>query len=416
MERNFHTSGKKCLIPSQGAEMKTPSCFWHWSAHNVRALTAIAIVGSIAIYLLVSITSGSINLRFDDNCRASPFDGAVCQTANIAAWLAGSIWYACVLSQIIKDALITRCAGLSIIWAWLNFTAATANAFAVFAFDMPLFSRVMSVYMPALNAAVLGQLFYFRVLLCEDRHGDVTFPIRWWVTCSAIWIAIVLCGFLLRAGRESLLDLYSWTAIAMWSIEGFFQIAVNFRRGTCDGQSYPALALTALGKSMDISVQWLLLMPGRYLLLAYCSSACGFLNVLQALWYADRKTWWKQFLIIIATTYLIAMLYGFLSYVLILAPFESQLHSEWIRTDHVRWYFVPFPFVVSTIAMSGWFRRRHAQQTTNCQKLNFLDLTSNHVREKSADPIRQRFSLKNNSPDEEQVHLNDNQWCEDAFK
>ncbi len=84
--------------------------------------------------------------------------------------------------------------------------------------------------------------------------------------------------------NEITTDIFSWCAIALWSIEGVFQVFINFRRDSCEGQSSPALVLMVLGKSCDIVVQWTLQMPSRYLFLAYFSSANGLLNALQALY------------------------------------------------------------------------------------------------------------------------------------
>ena len=127
-------------------------------------------------------------------------------------------------------------------------------------------------------------------------------------------------------------------------------------------------------------MQWLLVMPSRYLLLAYFSSSAGFINALQALYmnYYDvdnletryrstatckgcRSSLSPLLVPWLAAFYLVAMLVLFMPYLIVFAPFhdnESAGNQDWIRNDHLRWYMLLAPVTVTTIAFLG-SRRYH---------------------------------------------------------
>ncbi len=58
----------------------------------------------------------------------------------------------------------------------------------------------------------------------------------------------------------------------------------------------------------------------------------------------------------LAAAYLVAMLYVFMSYLIVFAPFhddDSAANEDWIRNDHIRWYMLFALVTVTAIAFLG---------------------------------------------------------------
>jgi hypothetical protein len=312
------------------------------------AVVSISILG----YIILSLVSNSVNLNFDDNCR-DDMPRQLCKLGNIFGWLSGSLWYSCILAQLIKDAMITHCNGLSVIWAWLNFVAATLNCFAVFSYSLPMFSKVMAVYMPVLEAIVLAQIYFYRRKVNPAVHGDVSLTAGHWCVCSLIWTVAIVIGMMKQGPFLS--EVYSWLAVIIWSFEGFFQIYVNLRRDSCDGQSFVSLWLMVVGKTSDLMIQTFLRMPSKYLLLAYFSSSVGYLNALQAVLMTKRhKMAWLR---LSGILYLSFALVFVMPAILVFAPFEAQ-DSDWIRSPDIRWHWLVAPLCLAGVTCFALSRKR----------------------------------------------------------
>ncbi|KDO17824.1 hypothetical protein SPRG_16400, partial [Saprolegnia parasitica CBS 223.65] len=53
-----------------------------------------------------------------------------CYVGTTLGWLASGVWTACLVAQLLKDEFYSKCRGLSILWAWMNLTAASLNGLA----------------------------------------------------------------------------------------------------------------------------------------------------------------------------------------------------------------------------------------------------------------------------------------------
>ncbi|KDO16729.1 hypothetical protein SPRG_17780 [Saprolegnia parasitica CBS 223.65] len=258
----------------------------------------------------------------------------------------------------------------------MNLTAASLNGLAVFYWGLPLFVRAVGVAMPLLECLVLHQLYRFRAVdrtppgtsllpppLDATRHGDVVFTQRMWHSAISLYVVLMTLGVLsychvLPIGL--LLDGGIWLAIAFWSCEGFLQMHVNWAIATCEGQSYFALGLTFFGKLCDFTVQATLTMPGRYLLLAYFSTAAGLLNVAQCVFMLSQRAtssrWPAYGLLLFIALYLT----GFMTYVMVAAPFpiDATAPDAWVHAAAPRWVALLGPLVVALAASAGYVLAR----------------------------------------------------------
>ena len=65
----------------------------------------------------------------------------------------------------------------------------------------------------------------------------------------------------------------------------YFQIILNMRRRTTDGQSTLSVVITLVGKTTDFLANYLLLLPARYVVMTYFSCTLAFINGIQVIFY-----------------------------------------------------------------------------------------------------------------------------------
>ncbi|KAF0697185.1 Aste57867_12105 [Aphanomyces stellatus] len=335
---------------------------------HLTPITLVVVVCTVGLLLVGSYLAGAVSFECHDFANTAILPApSNCYVGNTLGWVASAVWTACLLAQLLKDEFFSTCRGLSIVWAWMNFTAASLNCLAVFYWRLPLFVRALAVVMPVLEAVVLHQLFRFRasdrmaptmtLLPCNDddedesadhrRHGDLVFTSRMWAGAAALWFVLFVLGVLSCLEvlpSILLLDAGTWLAILFWSCEGFIQMYVNWTIETCQGQSYSTLT-----------------MPGRYLFLAYFSTAAGLLNVVQCVYMLTQNA--PRPVQLAAHTLLLAIgvYLGFMTYVVIGAPFpiDATAPDAWLHAAAPRHVALLGPVVVLAAAIGGyWFAHR----------------------------------------------------------
>ena len=83
----------------------------------------------------------------------------------------------------------------------------------------------------------------------------------------------------LRGRTDTTISLLKWFFIV------YFQIILNMRRRTTDGQSTLSVVITLVGKTTDFLANYLLLLPARYVVMTYFSCTLAFINGIQVIFY-----------------------------------------------------------------------------------------------------------------------------------
>ncbi|PFX15997.1 hypothetical protein AWC38_SpisGene19759 [Stylophora pistillata] len=208
-----------------------------------------------------------------DNCRET-WPKAVCAFANVCGYISCIIWLVVLVPQIWKNRKRRSVEGLSILWATANFTASLVNGFFAFSVSLPVYIRVLAVYMPILEFAILVQFWLY------SKHA-LRMKLSYPVVCFLIWIAVIMLELFVADAAENV----QWLAIVLWSIELFPQIILNMRLRTTDGQSPVSVELTLVGKTTDFLATYLLLLPLQNVVMIYFSSTTAFINGIQVIWY-----------------------------------------------------------------------------------------------------------------------------------
>ena len=224
------------------------------------------------------------------NCVAG-WPAWVCGLGNGASYCSMALWFLVLLPQLLRNQRRRAVAGLNPLWALANFTASLCNAFFVFSLSppLPLGNRVMAVYMPVLEGAMLLQfLAWWRPSSAAGGGSGVGDGVGrptavWGVVfgACAVWAAVVAVALLVPGGPAVL----AWAAIALWSVETFPQLFTNLRHPTAAaaGQSLLSVAVTCVGKTSDSLNAYLLVMPTQYRVLAWFSGASAWINALHVM-------------------------------------------------------------------------------------------------------------------------------------
>ena len=64
-----------------------------------------------------------------------------------------------------------------------------------------------------------------------------------------------------------------------------FQIYLNMRLRSTDGQSTLSVVITLVGKTLDFLPNYLLLLPAQYVVMTYFSCTMAFINGIQVIFY-----------------------------------------------------------------------------------------------------------------------------------
>ena len=153
----------------------------------------------------------TINLLYE-NCRKT-WPKAWCAFANVCGYISCLIWLFVLFPQICKNRKRGSVEGLSILWATANFTASLANVFFAFSVALPVYIRILAVYMPILEFSILLQFW------CYSKH-TMRMKLSYGAVCVLIWIAVISLDLSVADAAEKV----QWLAIVLWSIESFPQV------------------------------------------------------------------------------------------------------------------------------------------------------------------------------------------------
>ena len=153
----------------------------------------------------------TINLLYE-NCRKT-WPKTWCAFANVCGYISCAIWLFVLFPQICKNRKRGSVEGLSILWATANFTASLANVFFAFSVALPVYIRILAVYMPILEFSILLQFW------CYSKH-TMLMKLSYGAVCVLIWIAVISLDLSVANAAEKV----QWLAIVLWSIESFPQV------------------------------------------------------------------------------------------------------------------------------------------------------------------------------------------------
>ncbi|KAF9091106.1 hypothetical protein BGX29_011131 [Mortierella sp. GBA35] len=215
-----------------------------------------------------------------ENCDPNLPEG-LCVLANVCGYISNAIWFLVLLPQLIKNYRRQSTVGLSFIWASCNFTASLVNLFFILQIDVPLFTRISGWYMPILEAGMLLQFAaYSKVALNRKVLLAVV---------SLCVYSTVIALETTDAFGEGTASKMVWISIVLWSVETYFQVVLNMRRRSVEGQSYISLGLAFVGKTTDVIMQFTLLMPMQYIYMTYFSSTLAYANFMQLVIYTQER-------------------------------------------------------------------------------------------------------------------------------
>ncbi|GJJ68481.1 hypothetical protein EMPS_00827 [Entomortierella parvispora] len=217
-----------------------------------------------------------------ENCDGNLPEG-LCVFANVCGYISNVIWFLVLLPQLLKNFRRRSTDGLSFLWASCNFTASLINLFFILQIQVPLFTRISGWYMPILEA---GMLLQFLVYSEASLHRKALLTVLSLSVYSAL-IAMETVKVFGGGGETS--SKMVWISIVLWSVETYFQVVLNMQRRSVEGQSYISLALSFVGKTTDVIMQFSLLMPTQYVYMTYFSSTLAYFNFMQLVIYTQPK-------------------------------------------------------------------------------------------------------------------------------
>lgn len=209
----------------------------------------------------------------------------LCITGNVCGYISNCIWFLVLLPQLYKNYNKKSTEGLSLIWAFCNFTASLINVFFVFFINVPIFSKVGGLYMPILEFLMLIQFFIYHNISFLKKIYCLIFCL---IFCLIIWMIIILIETLKPFGTDTNSKMV-WISIILWSIETFPQLFLNMKNKSVIAQSKITLILSFIGKTTDFISQYSLIMPNQYLYMTYFSSTLAYINVFQLILYNFKQ-------------------------------------------------------------------------------------------------------------------------------
>ncbi|KAF9932438.1 hypothetical protein BGZ67_004727 [Mortierella alpina] len=224
----------------------------------------------------------------------------LCVFANTCGYVSNVVWFLVLLPQLLKNYWRRSTSGLSFIWASCNFCASLINLFFILDINVPLFTRISGWYMPVLEILILLQFALYSDA-SVFRKGMLA------GVCSVVYVTFIALECTNAFGEHTSSSLV-WISIVLWSVETYFQVVLNMKRRSVDGQSYVSLGLTLLGKTTDVIMQFSLRMPVQYVYMTYFSSTLAYFNILQLVLYTQRR-WYSKATVVILSL----MLCGFIA-------------------------------------------------------------------------------------------------------
>ena len=149
----------------------------------------------------------------DKNCWPN-FPQLECYAANVAGLVSTAMWFIVLFPQVLKNWYRKSVKGLSFLWAVANFTASLVNLYFAFSISLPLYMKVMAVYMPCLEFTILCQFMLYSQKPISTRLLAV-------LVCLLLWGSIIELELNLPQSRDKI----QWIAITLWSIETFPQVS-----------------------------------------------------------------------------------------------------------------------------------------------------------------------------------------------
>ena len=195
-----------------------------------------------------------------------------CPLGSSAGYASSVFWFFVLVPQIYHNYKRRSTTGLSLWWALANFTASLVNVFFVFRLDLPIYTKMMAVYMPILECILLIQFWWY----ASWRPPSILFGAALLVWGSIIFIQLVY------PDQSSNME---WIATVLWCVESFPQLWLNARLGQATGQSWLTVAITVGGKTTDTLSAFLIKMPLQTRVLCFFSTATAYIDALQVILY-----------------------------------------------------------------------------------------------------------------------------------
>ncbi|KAG0312137.1 hypothetical protein BGZ99_009674 [Dissophora globulifera] len=235
-----------------------------------------------------------------ENCDPNLSD-SLCVLANVCGYITNVIWVLVLLPQIVKNYRRKTTTGLSFLWASCTFFASLMNLFFIVdpLYVVPLFNKISGYFMLIPEALILLQ---FALYSKASKSRKVGIALLYAVMISAIVALECTNAF---GGTARYLVLVS---IALWSIETYFQVLLNTKRRSVEGQSYISLVLFFIGKTTEVIMQFSLKMRIEFVYMTYFSSTLVYLNFIQLIIYTQRRWYSKP-----VVSVLCLMLCGFIA-------------------------------------------------------------------------------------------------------
>jgi uncharacterized protein with PQ loop repeat len=219
-----------------------------------------------------------------ENCDSNLPIG-LCVLANICGYTSNVIWFLVLLPQLVKNYRRKSTAGLSFIWASCNFCASLINLFFILDIDVPLFTRISGWYMPVLEILMLFQFVLY-------SKASKTRKLLLTVVSSVVYSTIIALECTDAFGEDTSSKMV-WASIVLWSVETYFQVVLNMKRRSVEGQSYISMGLSLMGKTTDVIMQFTLIMPVQYVFMTYFSSTLAYFNIIQLILYTQHGWYTK---------------------------------------------------------------------------------------------------------------------------
>lgn len=266
----------------------------------------------------------------------------LCYIGNICGFISSFIWFIVLLPQIYKNYIRKKVDGISNAWATMNFFASLINTIFIFSSEnIPIFSKVSAAYMPILEYLFILQIFYY-------HKSEKSIKINYFLLLS-LGIC-VLCGILiyLSVKVEGSLNYIEWGAIFLWSFESFPQISLNFKLSSVEALSISMQILTFIGKTCDISSNYLLIIPYQYRYLGFFSTSNAYIGIIQVVFYYRKPEFNENNEKIPLKTQEYTQKNNLISIKLCLILFVSVFcigtaFGFWYRADH---YYISIPLII----------------------------------------------------------------------
>jgi hypothetical protein len=238
---------------------------------------------------------------FEKNCIPT-LNIFFCYLGNLCGYLSTVVWFVVLIPQIYKNYVRKTTYGISLFWLYMNFTASLCNILFVFRLDLPLYSKLMGIYMPFLQFVTIIQYLVY-------SNESVNKRIILFIVIFTISTVLFYSNYFFPI----LTEFYSWVSLVLWSLEMFPQLYLNFKLGTTEGQSSITIMIAFIGKTSDIISTYSINFPIQVIIMNYLSTSSAYFNNIQMIFYKDTN---NVFLKIIKILWIIFVLMILVSIIL----------------------------------------------------------------------------------------------------